>query len=657
MRSPSHGRLRTLAWGGRNRRARRRAATVVVLAITFVVGAATAAQASIGGFNGSDGTEMGGNCTSTLDWSCLNAAQLVTTPASGLAFAGSGSTENNPDSWVIAPGSVLTTKAAINTSWSYSFTNPTFTNNYFAFAFERGSGTGDSDVDFELNQNPNKYANSQGTSVVCRTNGDILVAFDVQSGASNGSVNFYKWTWTSGTPCTKGASGSFSKLSPTGIAEGALNTSPITNVLSTDSLGKTFPTGTFGETAVDLTALGNAVAPAGGCEFFNHVQLTTRTSQSFGSSMQYFSDQGNVFARLCNTSGGGGGGGGCTSSPTVSITSPADNSAADGDTVTLSGTSDQPEIEIADGTHDVGQANVTSGSWSKTLNDQTNGDHTYTAVATNACGTKTATVQVTLTGSGTGGGNSSGGSGGGSGSNGGGGGVGGSGGGSGSGSGSGFGSGTGTVSGATVTAGALACTRNTFAIVDVYATGHNTHLTGFTPIGTVGQRVKIVGVWNHKVLATVRIKADDSFTAAVKLPPAKLIGGKRGAYIAQLGARSTAPLRYSRRLYNTKILIKTRKITFTGLVTGPLPEKRQKVVIRGADNCAGLVKGTILARAKLSRTGKFKVTFTLPNSFHHNIIFLRAQAVVLKSGARGKRASSSRPKETTVFGIPRGVRV
>lgn len=644
----SQGRLRTFAWGGRNRRARRRAATVVIMTMTFVVGAATAAQASIGGFNGGDGTEAGGNCTTTLDWKCLTSSQLVTTldPAasSDLAFAGS-SNENNPDQWNIGVAGVSDPKDEINANWSYSFTNSTFTNNYFAFAFYRGSGNGDSDVDFELNQGVTKYVNSQATSVICRTNGDLLLAFDVKSGASNGTVNMYKWAWTSGTPCTSSGVGAFTQLSslPAGVVEGALNGSAITNYLSTGTLGSSFAPGTFGETAVDLTALGNAVAPAGGCEFFNHVQLTTRSSESFGSSMGDFSDQGNVFARLCNT--GGGGGGGCASPPSVSVTSPADNSTIDGNTVTLSGTSDLPDksqIEVVDGQTVVGFAGVAGGKWSLTLNNVASGAHAYTAVAGVPGCMNTSTVRVNVNGS-----TSSGGGGNGSGS----------GGSGGTGSGTGSAGGTGTVSGAFVTAGALACTRSTFAIVDGYPAGHRAHLTGFTPAGTAGQKVQILGVWNHRVLATVLIKGDDSFTAAVKLPPAKLISGKRGAYVAKLARRSTAPFRFSRPLYNTKILVKTRKITFTGIVVGPLPAKRQKVVIRGADNCAGLAHGAIVARAQLSRGGRFKVTFTLPKSYHHNIIFLRAQAVVLKSGARGKHASSSRPKKTTVFGNPRGIRV
>ena len=82
-------------------------ATVIVAALLAFAGAA---QASIGGFSGGDGTEQGSgvNCTTLLDWSCLTSSQLVTTldpsGAGDLAFAGTSS-ENNPDGWSFAPAS------------------------------------------------------------------------------------------------------------------------------------------------------------------------------------------------------------------------------------------------------------------------------------------------------------------------------------------------------------------------------------------------------------------------------------------------------------------------------------------------------------------------------------------------------------------------
>jgi len=173
----------------------------VVAALAAMTGVA---QASIGGFSANDGTETGPgvNCTTLLDWSCLTSSQIVSTldrPAStDLAFTGSGSTENDPNSWSIGPGSIGVAKDEVNANWSYSYTDSAFANNYLALGFNTGSGSGDTDIDFELNQAlpSNTYTNPQNTSVICRQNGDILIAFDVQSGKGTATVNAYKWTWT-----------------------------------------------------------------------------------------------------------------------------------------------------------------------------------------------------------------------------------------------------------------------------------------------------------------------------------------------------------------------------------------------------------------------------------------------------------------------------
>jgi len=60
----------------------------------------------------------------------------------------------------------------------------------------------------------------------------------------------------------------------------------------------------------------------------------------------------------------------------VSITSLADYSQDPSSTVVLSGTSDQSAVEVADRRHVVGNATVSSGSWSLTLDSVPNGLHT-----------------------------------------------------------------------------------------------------------------------------------------------------------------------------------------------------------------------------------------------------------------------------------------
>ncbi|HZU55965.1 MAG TPA: hypothetical protein VFA06_08875, partial [Actinocrinis sp.] len=270
----------------------------------------------------------------------------------------------------------------------------------------------------------------------------------------------------------------------------------------------------------------------------------------------------------------------------------------------------------------------------------------------------------------------------------------------GGGSGSGGGSGGGSVSGTSAGSGGsasagkglggvwLACTNpRTLALADVYAWGGRARLTGFAPLGSVGQLVTIIAAWNHRVLGRVRVLGDNSFRATVALPPRALRANRaRGAYLARLGGRTSAALPFARRMYNTRIqirfvrekvttfkrrrvhgrrrLVKVTKyisaetITFVGTVIGPLTTPRSSVVIRGARTCADVAHGPIVARAKVNSRGRFSVTFRLPRSLlRYRVVFLRAQSVGLQAVTRGKKARAGRPKPVALFGITRGVHV
>jgi hypothetical protein len=651
------------------------AALVAVLLLT-----GGTAQASVGTnptFTASDGTQNGSNqsgvnCSSVVDWSCPGLPFLATPDpaANDVAFVPSTSTENNPDSWQFGSSSGLDPKADILANWSYSFTDPIFVNNYLALAFYRASGNGNSDVDFELNQNPpgDTYTNSHGTNVICRADGDVLIAFDVQSTAAvkTTAPSVYEWNW-SGTPCTSGANGSWTLVGslPAGTTEGALSPSAITNYLSTGVLGNSFGAGTFGEAAASLTGLANVIKPQGGCEFFNHIQLTTRSSTTFSSSMEDFIDGGQIVAPACENPPPPPPPG-CTS-PVVEVSSPADNSVEVTSTVTLGGTSTDlagGRVVVYDGGSPIAdpRADHATGDWTVTLANVANGQHTYTVVATTACGRSVAAVHVTVSASG--GGNGNGGNGG---------------------AGAGFGSVSGANAGG-VNGPWFACTSTrTLSVADVYEWAGMARLTGFAPLGSIGKIVTIIAAWNHKAIGKATVLGDNSFRATVPLPPPNFRSNvKQGAYLAQLGDQTSAPLAFARRIYNTRIqirfvkekvttykynkvrgqrkLVKVTKyvaadlITFVGTVVGPLTTPRQTVIIRGAPTCAGVAHGPIVERAKVDSRGRFSVTFYLPKSLlRYRVVFLRAQTVGLQTPPVGRKATANRPKRNALYGITRGV--
>ena len=269
----------------------------------------------------------------------------------------------------------------------------------------------------------------------------------------------------------------------------------------------------------------------------------------------------------------------------------------------------------------------------------------------------------------------------------------GSGGGSGGSVGSGGGSGAGsdnrsdgTVAGeSSVSGGWLACTnQRTLSVADVYPWGGKARLTGFAPVGSVGNTVTIIATWSHKVLGTAKVLADNSFRATVALPPPRLRSTGHARYLARLGTQTSAPLTFAHRLYNTRIQIRFGKekvttttikkiggkrrrvevtkvisahtITFVGTVIGPFAHPRNSVVIRGSNTCANVGLGRILARAKVNPNGRFSVTFRIPSSLlRYQVIFVRAQTVV--AAARGKNAGLSQATPVPAHGITRGVHI
>jgi hypothetical protein len=647
---------------------RARSARLAIAAVAALAFAAPA-QAAVGGFSASDGSELatGTDCITQLDWQCLTASQLVTSLDGSDNIAFSSGKEDQPDGWNLSGGSVGASKAAFDANWSYSYTDPAFTTNYMAVAFHRLSGSGSSFLGFELNQSNATYVNSVGSTVTCRTNGDVLISFELGT-VGTPKISMYKWTWNPGqTPCTPGAAGSFSTPVTLGSAdaEAAVNSGSIVNYLSTSALGASFDAGTFGEAAVNLTALANAIQPTATCEYFNHLQLTSRSSQSVSSSMQDFVDGGAISARACESpgggSGGGSGGGTCTTAPQVAIVSPADGSTLSSNTVTVNGTSDQANVELVDGTTVVGTPAVTGGIWQVALTNVASGQHTYSAVATDGNGcTSTAHVTVTVpassgnggsggNGSGTGSGSGGNGSGTGSGSGGNGSGTGSGSGGNGSGTGSGSGTGTGgngsgTGSGSGTGTGALrgvtatptSCTALRFAITDIYPRGNRVHILGTAPAGTAGKTVTIVALWGrHKVVGHAKVTRGLTFSVTGKLPPMALRTSRRARYAAKLGRASTAPVAYARRLYNTGVSAKGRRITFSGVIVAPLGRPIGVVTIRAVAGCGTLSKALVLARAKPHRNGRYTVRFTVPLSVAPTggLISLQAQTIVRRNTA------------------------
>ena len=142
-------------------------------------------------------------------------------------------------------------------------------------------------MDFEINQNTQPNLTTTGPKTLNRTAGDILITFDFTNGGGNPVLGLLKWVTTgaasqcfsaNATPCW----GNRVNLSAAGFAEGAVNTTTVTDPIANTSL----PGLTFGEAAVNLTAAG--VFPPGTCEAFGSAFLKSRSSASFPAEVKDF---------------------------------------------------------------------------------------------------------------------------------------------------------------------------------------------------------------------------------------------------------------------------------------------------------------------------------------------------------------------------------
>src|SRR4051812_6757922 len=195
---------------------------------------------------------------SDIDWQAL-AGSIPTTidnNAVDSMFEG-GDKETEPGSWGISSKAdgVTPSKDNLLAAWSTSSPNVSGPPNTFLdLAFMRQAATGDTFNTFELNQLAQTW-NNGNSNIACRTTGDLLISYEVNSGGSpiNVDIVVYRWTSTTVDAATGcGKTGTFQQLNPGPNAQASMNNTAITNFLSPGTLGSSFTQGTFGEAALNL---------------------------------------------------------------------------------------------------------------------------------------------------------------------------------------------------------------------------------------------------------------------------------------------------------------------------------------------------------------------------------------------------------------------
>lgn len=335
----------------------RHAATLALLLALAVPGSAGAA---IGGFDAADGDRACTPGASGQDWDCLSPdAGLVTSPdatGGGDDVFTEGSKAHEPVDWTLTTGS---SSGKTDFASVLSAAHETDEDTFLFLGFERVGTTGSVNLAFELNQSAARWTNAKGTSLVCRRDGDVLVSYE------NATVRPHVWrTTTAAGDCA--AKGTWDEL--VGVAsEGQL-------------------AGGFGEAAVHLdslmNALGTATAP---CAYFRRLSAHSRQSESVTSALGDYVADAPISVVACKDPDPGGGDATAPDAPTLT----ADADCQPGGRVTLRGIAEPgSQVQVREGSETVAELVIAApdGAWSTTVEDVTEGVHTYTARARDAAG-------------------------------------------------------------------------------------------------------------------------------------------------------------------------------------------------------------------------------------------------------------------------------
>jgi SdrD B-like domain len=307
------GGLSVVSSGSSGRRARRLLLFVIAaFSVALLAGPVAPSQAVVAGsnFQGNDGDQLDG--ATLIDWQTLAAVGRVTTiddpNAADTAFSG-GDKEESPIDWQFRTeaNGVKPPKDNIFTAWASVDQTASATFLYLAFVREETGTQGNTFLTYELNQSSATWVNAEGETIPCRTTGDLAVSYNV---GGNLDVDFVVYRWVGAAPtdptlgCPEGQTGTWEPLAVGANAEGAMNVDgAIANFLPTSApFDGEFPQGTFGEAALNLTAILNA-AGVSACVNFVQIQVHSRSSVDINSQLQDILGPTSFSLRNCGANG------------------------------------------------------------------------------------------------------------------------------------------------------------------------------------------------------------------------------------------------------------------------------------------------------------------------------------------------------------------
>lgn len=260
---------------------------------------ATAAQANLTGspFDAADGNLVLND--ETQDWA--NAPISCVAPISGCGIdLATGQSDNSfgqgtkEDTAVpsVVTGSIPNNKSDLLRFYAYLKTESN-NKDYAYLAWERvQEPTGTTNMDFEFNKSTAVSAN--GVTPV-RSEGDVLIKYDLSQGGTNPTLGFHRWVTSGGKELCDSANSTpcWGRVQPlAGNFEGSINdpannptTGSVVDPIAPNA-PRTLSARTFGEAAINLTDAG--IIPAGSCETFSGAYLKSRSSDSFTAALKDF---------------------------------------------------------------------------------------------------------------------------------------------------------------------------------------------------------------------------------------------------------------------------------------------------------------------------------------------------------------------------------
>lgn len=215
---------------------------------------------------------------------------------------GQGSKEDGANVTVVT-GSVPPNKSDLT---RFYVSHENVSGNFFLYlAWERTNTLGSANMDFEFNQASQTLSDtSSGGLTIDRTAGDLLITYDF-GGSGTPTLGLLRWlTAAAGNTASQCFSanslpcwGSRMDLSAAGIANGAVNTTTVTDSILSPTA--TLAANQFGEAGINLTAAN--IFPAGQCVNFASAFLKSRSSASFTAEIKDFIAPGTANISNCGT--------------------------------------------------------------------------------------------------------------------------------------------------------------------------------------------------------------------------------------------------------------------------------------------------------------------------------------------------------------------